>query len=128
MTLPRNLSSQDSSLLGVPHYLFTFRHTNSLVELCNDDARAAIRAAFHDCGAWNTTVAGGCDGSLILAGELTRPENNGLQTIGGKLLAITQKYQAIDSSVTAADSKHPQGVPFFLDWLFRGRFQMSWGF
>jgi hypothetical protein len=77
---------------------------NTTDQLCNDDARAAIRAAFHDCGSWNTSVAGGCDGSLILAPEeLTRDENNGLQDIGAKLLALTQKYQAIDSSVTAAD-------------------------
>lgn len=35
---------------------------------CNDDARATIRAAFHDC-----FPVGGCDGSLLL--ELARPEN-----------------------------------------------------
>ncbi|TVY90432.1 Manganese peroxidase, partial [Lachnellula willkommii] len=80
----------------------TFLNTTDL--RCNDDARAAIRAAFHDCASWNTSVPGGCDGSLILAPEeLTRPENNGLQGIAAKLLALTQKYQAIDSSVTAAD-------------------------
>ncbi|PVH85811.1 class II peroxidase [Cadophora sp. DSE1049] len=34
---------------------------------CNDDARAAIRAAFHDCGTWDNTqgATGGCDGSLV---------------------------------------------------------------
>lgn len=80
----------------------TFLNTTDL--LCNDDARGAIRAAFHDCASWNTSLTGGCDGSLILAPEeLTRSENNGLQDIGAKLLALTQKYQAIDSSVTAAD-------------------------
>ncbi|KAF2249352.1 class II peroxidase, partial [Trematosphaeria pertusa] len=37
---------------------------------CTDDARAAIRAAFHDC------FPGSCDGSLILANECTdRGEN-----------------------------------------------------
>lgn len=77
---------------------------NTTDNLCNDDARAAIRAAFHDCGAWNTTTPGGCDGSLILTDEATaRSENNGLQDISAKLLNLTQKYQAIDSSVTAAD-------------------------
>ncbi|TVY83231.1 Manganese peroxidase [Lachnellula suecica] len=77
---------------------------NTTDSLCIDDARAAIRAAFRDCGAWNITSPGGCDGSLILAAdELTRPENNGLQAYGAKILAITQKYQAIDSSITAAD-------------------------
>jgi hypothetical protein len=50
---------------------------------CNPDARAAIRLIFHDCGAWNKAqgAKGGCDGSLILAGELTRGENKGLQGI-----------------------------------------------
>ncbi|KAI2470071.1 class II peroxidase [Annulohypoxylon bovei var. microspora] len=37
---------------------------------CNDDARAAIRLAFHDC------FPGSCDGSIILADECTdRGEN-----------------------------------------------------
>ena len=42
--------------------------------------RAAIREAFHDCGTWNKVQGntGGCDGSLILAPETDRPENNGL--------------------------------------------------
>lgn len=37
---------------------------------CTDLARQAIRAAFHDCGAWNLSMGetGGCDGSLVLAG------------------------------------------------------------
>ncbi|KAF9700425.1 hypothetical protein EKO04_001980 [Ascochyta lentis] len=54
---------------------------------CNPDARAAIRAVFHDCGAWNKAqgAKGGCDGSLVLAGELSKPENNGLQDIGAYL-------------------------------------------
>jgi hypothetical protein len=50
---------------------------------CNPDARAAIRLIFHDCGSWNKAqgAKGGCDGSLILAGELARGENKGLQGI-----------------------------------------------
>lgn len=39
---------------------------------CNDAARGAIRAPFHDC------VNGACDGSLILGGECSRSENAGL--------------------------------------------------
>ncbi|KAF2098395.1 heme peroxidase [Rhizodiscina lignyota] len=61
---------------------------------CNDDARAAIRAAFHDCGTWNKAQGstGGCDGSLVLADEAgTRDENNGLQDISAKLLALATK-------------------------------------
>ncbi|KAH9214834.1 heme peroxidase [Leptodontidium sp. 2 PMI_412] len=35
---------------------------------CNDDARAAIRLAFHDCGTWDSSqgTTGGCDGSLLI--------------------------------------------------------------
>lgn len=60
---------------------------------CNDDARAAIREAFHDCGTWNKAQGstGGCDGSLILAPETDRAENNGLQDISAKLLALATK-------------------------------------
>lgn len=53
---------------------------------CNDDARAAIRAPFHDC------VNNGCDGSLILAGECSRSENAGLQDICNKLGAKATQY------------------------------------
>lgn len=47
---------------------------------CTDAARAAIRLAFHDCFS-----GGKCDGSIILAGECSRTENNGLQTICGNI-------------------------------------------
>ncbi|CAL3963468.1 hypothetical protein PZA11_001078 [Diplocarpon coronariae] len=51
---------------------------------CNRFARAAIRQGFHDAGPWNKTIGyGGADGSLILANEITRTENNGLQEIIG---------------------------------------------
>jgi hypothetical protein len=75
---------------------------------CNDDARAAIREAFHDCGAWETAIGstGGCDGSLILSAdnnELLRGENNGLQDISAKLLTLQQKWVKVDSSVSVAD-------------------------
>ncbi|KAF2800232.1 class II peroxidase [Melanomma pulvis-pyrius CBS 109.77] len=67
---------------------------------CNPDARAAIREVFHDCGAWNTGLGstGGCDGSLILAGELSRGENKGLQGISDYLQGLATKY-----NVTVAD-------------------------
>ncbi|KAF4637387.1 hypothetical protein G7Y89_g683 [Cudoniella acicularis] len=51
---------------------------------CNAHARAAVRLGFHDAGSWNkyTPVGyGGADGSLILAGEISHLENNGLQNI-----------------------------------------------
>ncbi|KAH0426453.1 ligninase lg6 precursor [Colletotrichum camelliae] len=69
---------------------------------CNDLARAAIRAIFHDCGSWDTTqgFSGGCDGSLILgksssAGdpdELFRNENRGLQNIAKVLQDMATQY------------------------------------
>jgi len=75
---------------------------------CNDDARAAIREAFHDCGAWQISngLVGGCDGSLILSAgndELLRGENNGLQDISAKLLTLQQKYNTASTPVSVAD-------------------------
>ncbi|KAF2263643.1 heme peroxidase [Lojkania enalia] len=46
---------------------------------CTDAARAAIRAAFHDC------FNGACDGSLILADECSNSENAGLARLCGNL-------------------------------------------
>lgn len=71
---------------------------------CNDDARAAIREAFHDCGTWDKTqgFTGGCDGSLILApGEIDRPENFNLADISTKLLNLQLSHKA--DGVTVAD-------------------------
>lgn len=48
---------------------------------CTPDARAAIRAAFHDC----FPGTGGCDGSLILAGELEWNQSRGMEFIGSVL-------------------------------------------
>ncbi|EHK99939.1 putative Ligninase LG5 [Glarea lozoyensis 74030] len=62
---------------------------------CNDDARAAIREAFHDCGAWQKSngLVGGCDGSLILSvgnDELLRGENNAdLIQFSGNIAVVT---------------------------------------
>lgn len=61
---------------------------------CNRFARAAVRLGFHDAGAWSkTTGFGGADGSIILAGEGTRPENNGLQEIIGVTQAWYNTYK-----------------------------------
>ncbi|KAF2203670.1 heme peroxidase [Delitschia confertaspora ATCC 74209] len=51
---------------------------------CNDAARAAIRAAFHDC------FNGACDGSLILANECSNSENRGLSGICGTLGSMAE--------------------------------------
>jgi catalase (peroxidase I) len=58
---------------------------------CNDAARAAVRAVFHDCGTWSKAQGntGGCDGSLILsAKENAKPENRGLQAISTSLMKL----------------------------------------
>lgn len=62
---------------------------------CNDNARAAIRAAFHDCGAWDTTQGfiGGCDGSLVIASEaFLRSENDGLQGISNLYTELRNNF------------------------------------
>ena len=59
---------------------------------CNDMARASIRAAFYDCASWNITSKGGCDGSLFLAQEYNRFENNGLQNISIYLGNLAKQY------------------------------------
>jgi hypothetical protein len=55
---------------------------------CNDDARAAIRAVFHDC-----FPQGGCDGSISIASELARPENAPMTSTINKLKALAVKYK-----------------------------------
>jgi hypothetical protein len=49
---------------------------------CNKFARYAVRGGFHDAGAWEKGLSfGGADGSLVLANEITRAENHGLEEI-----------------------------------------------
>jgi hypothetical protein len=61
--------------------------------VCNDDARAAIRMIFHDCGAWDKSLGftNGCDGSLQF--ELGRGENGGLTPITKKAVALAAQYK-----------------------------------
>lgn len=54
---------------------------------CTDAARAAIRAAFHDC------FNGACDGSLILANECSNTENRGLERLCGNLGNLANEKQ-----------------------------------
>ena len=55
---------------------------------CNADARAAIRAAFHDC-----FPDGSCNGSIFLAGELSRFENEGIAPIVWMLGSLADRHQ-----------------------------------
>jgi hypothetical protein len=65
---------------------------------CNSLARAAIRLGFHDAGTWSKSLAaagqdyGGADGSIALAGESTRPENHGLESIIAKTIALQKLF------------------------------------
>ena len=74
---------------------------------CTDLARAAIRFAFHDAGAFSLKLpfyapaAGGADGSLLLnPTEINRPENGGL---GPYYQFFTSFYAKYKSQVGAAD-------------------------
>lgn len=81
---------------------------------CNPDARAAIRLIFHDCGAWNKAqgAKGGCDGSLILAGELARGENKGLQPIADYIQGRATFYNVpVADMIGTLHSPHPT-IPF----------------
>ncbi|ORY07135.1 heme peroxidase [Clohesyomyces aquaticus] len=62
---------------------------------CTDNARAAIRAAFHDC------FNGACDGSLILANECSNPENSGLEDYCSYISDVADQYE--DKDVGVAD-------------------------
>ncbi|KAF2140435.1 class II peroxidase [Aplosporella prunicola CBS 121167] len=75
---------------------------------CSDLARAAIRYAFHDAGAFSMSLpfyppaAGGADASLLLSpDEISRGENNGLQKYHGFLQHFYAQYR--DRGVGAAD-------------------------
>lgn len=52
---------------------------------CTDAARAAIRAAFHDC------FPGACDGSLILANECAQAPSRGLQRFCSNLAGVASQ-------------------------------------
>ncbi|CAG8973950.1 hypothetical protein HYALB_00007479 [Hymenoscyphus albidus] len=92
-----------SSMAGISVKL-TELFQNTTTKECTNDARAAIRAGFHDAGTWSKTLAstgqdfGGADGSIYLFGETTRAENNGLQGIVNRLGQLAK-----DSAVEVAD-------------------------
>ncbi|PVH91501.1 class II peroxidase [Periconia macrospinosa] len=60
---------------------------------CNEFAREAIRLGFHDAGTWSKTQGGGgADGSFVLAGEIARPTNRGLEEINNKMWQYYHKF------------------------------------
>ena len=61
---------------------------------CNALARGAVRLGFHDSGTWQRGQAtGGADGSVVLSGsEITRADNNGLQTIAARMQTWYNTY------------------------------------
>ncbi|RYP08208.1 hypothetical protein DL764_002023 [Monosporascus ibericus] len=67
---------------------------------CTDLARGAIRQGFHDAATWDKNSAyGGADGSLLLADELSRPDNRGLEPIGAQTLVWYNKYKQYGASM-----------------------------
>jgi manganese peroxidase len=55
---------------------------------CTQPARAAIRAAFHDC----FPSPGFCDGSLLTNGEIDWPVSRGMEDIVQTLQNIVARY------------------------------------
>ncbi|KAJ7096956.1 heme peroxidase, partial [Mycena epipterygia] len=79
---------------------------------CTDNARAAIRLAFHDAGTFSLALQaagqpnGGADGSLLVdPNEVLRSENNGLQKIVGLLQPMPAQF-----NVQPGDILHLAGV------------------
>jgi manganese peroxidase len=77
---------------------------------CNQLARASVRLAFHDAGAWDKNqVSGGADGSFILNNvEIAQSVNNGLQNVTATAQALLAKYRVF--GVSAADLVQFMGV------------------
>ncbi|KAF7366184.1 Peroxidase [Mycena venus] len=79
---------------------------------CGDNARAAVRLAFHDAGTFslalqeNALPNGGADGSILTdPTEVLRTENNGLQSIVSLLQPLPAQF-----GVSAGDIVHVAGV------------------
>jgi manganese peroxidase len=72
--------------------------------VCTDFARGAIRMGFHDAATWNKTmVAGGADGSILLASdvEMARPENEALIPTAATMMQLWNQYRGF--GITMAD-------------------------
>ncbi|KAJ6568004.1 heme peroxidase [Mycena vulgaris] len=79
---------------------------------CGDNARAAVRLAFHDAGTFSLALQsqglpnGGADGSMLVdPNEVLRPDNNGLQNIVRLLKPLPAQF-----GVAPGDVLHLAGV------------------
>jgi hypothetical protein len=71
-----------------PVWLQVSQKLNAMFAGCNDAARAAIRATFHDC-----FPKFGCDGSIAIPEELNRPENSPMSTTVTALRSLAQQME-----------------------------------
>jgi hypothetical protein len=73
---------------------------------CNDAARAAIRATFHDC-----FTDGGCDGSIHFTEELSRTENSPMTDTVNALASLATKMKVgVADMIAFAGCKYPQSA------------------
>jgi hypothetical protein len=68
---------------------------------CTKDAHTAIRAIFHDC-----FPVGGCDGSLAMQEELSRPANQIMASSINKFKSLAQKYRVSMADMFAFAGSH----------------------
>lgn len=67
---------------------------------CNMFGRQAVRLGFHDAGTWSKSGGGGgADGSFVLAGEIDRPLNAGLEEINEKMKGYYEKWSPYGASM-----------------------------
>jgi hypothetical protein len=115
--ITRSLSSATSKLSTRQDQCAVWRNISTTLTAqfladgeCTDAARAAIRAAFHDC------FNGACDGSLILANECSNSENIGLSRLCGNLanVATQANVGVADLIQFAAGTSTSQAPSLFL--------------
>jgi Peroxidase len=86
-----------------PVWLQVSQKLGTMFAGCNDAARAAIRAIFHDC-----FPDGGCDGSIHFPEELSRPENSPMTTTVNALANLAnQMGVGVADMLAFAGCKYP---------------------
>jgi manganese peroxidase len=68
---------------------------------CTDLARQAVRMGFHDAAGFSkaTGPLGGADGSIILAGEMARSANRGMEDIAAQMQDWFDEYKEYGASM-----------------------------